>query len=118
VDLSPGLVERARERFPQLRWLVQDAEALELDQTFDYVILSDLLGHLEDIGLALQQLHAVWRPDSRVVITYYNYVWEPLLIGGQGVQPLGASTDGTREKLREQIELHRGIPGPAPGTCA
>lgn len=79
VDLSPRMVERAKEKFPDIAWLVGDAESLDLGQQFDYVILSDLLGHLEDIWTAFQRLKRVSRSDTRVVITYYNYLWEPLL---------------------------------------
>jgi SAM-dependent methyltransferase len=79
VDLSPKMVERARARFPHLTWLEQDAETLDLGRQFDYVILSDLLGHLEDIWLAFRRLQSVCRPDTRLVITYYNYLWEPML---------------------------------------
>ena len=79
VDLSPRMVEKAKENFPDITWLVGDAESLDLDQQFDYIILSDLLGHLEDIWTTFQRLKHVSRPDTRVVITYYNYLWEPLL---------------------------------------
>jgi SAM-dependent methyltransferase len=79
IDLSPRMIERARQKFPHLTWLVADAEALDLGRRFDYVILSDLLGHLEDIWSTFQGLKSVVGPDTRVVITYYNYLWEPLL---------------------------------------
>jgi SAM-dependent methyltransferase len=79
VDLSPRMIERARARYPRLTWLVQDAEALEVERSFDYIILSDLLGHLEDIWAALHRLHPACRPDTRIVITYYSYLWEPIL---------------------------------------
>ncbi|HEV8311096.1 MAG TPA: glycosyltransferase, partial [Methylomirabilota bacterium] len=79
LDLSPRMVERARAKFPGLTWLVGDAEALALDRRFDYVIMSDLLGHLEDVWSAFQQLKGVARPDTRVIITYYNHFWEPVL---------------------------------------
>ena len=82
VDLSPAMVREARGRFPRLRWEVGDAEALatlELERPFDYVVLSDLLGHLEDIWATFRGLHRVMRRDSRVVITYYSYLWEPVL---------------------------------------
>jgi SAM-dependent methyltransferase len=79
VDLSPAMVKLAQQKFPHLTWVVGDAEALDLDRRFEYVILSDLLGHLEDIWSALQGLKRVSGPDTRVVITYYNYLWEPLL---------------------------------------
>jgi SAM-dependent methyltransferase len=82
VDLSPAMIERARGRFPGLEWAVGDAEAVETlapGRSFDYVVLSDLLGHLEDIWATFRGLHRVVRPDSRVVITYYSYLWEPVL---------------------------------------
>jgi ubiquinone/menaquinone biosynthesis C-methylase UbiE len=79
IDLSPGMVEVARRRHPDLTWIVGDAEAVELDGTFDYIVLSDLLGHLEDIVETLRSLRSLARPETRVIITYYNYVWEPVL---------------------------------------
>jgi ubiquinone/menaquinone biosynthesis C-methylase UbiE len=79
VDISPKMVEIARTRFPQLEFLVADAETLEPGRTFDYVVLSDLLGHLEDIWTTLRNLRRAVHSDSRVVITYYNYLWEPVL---------------------------------------
>jgi SAM-dependent methyltransferase len=79
VDLSPRMIEAARARHPHLSWMVGDAEALDLDRRFDYVILSDLLGHLEDIWTAFQGLRHVTRPDTRVVVTYYSHLWEPVL---------------------------------------
>lgn len=79
IDLSPRMVERAREKFPHLTWLIGDAESLDLGQRFDYIILSDLLGHLEDIWATFRGLHCVSGPETRIVITYYNYLWEPLL---------------------------------------
>lgn len=79
VDVSPRMVERARARYPHLTWVVADAAALDLGRTFDYILLSDLLGHLEDIWAVFQRLGALSRSDTRVIITYYNYLWEPVL---------------------------------------
>ena len=81
VDLSPRMVEHARAKYPYLTWLVGDAEALDVlgDRRFDYILLSDLLGHLEDVWAMFQGLRRLSRPDTRVVITYYNYLWEPVL---------------------------------------
>ncbi len=79
VDLSPRMIEQARMRYPHLTWLVGDAEAMDPGRRFDYVIMSDLLGHLEDVLAAFQHLRSAVGPDTRVVITDYNYLWEPIL---------------------------------------
>lgn len=46
---------------------------------FDYVVLSDGLGRLEDIQSVLERIHGLTTPRTRVVIGYFNYLWEPFL---------------------------------------
>ncbi len=79
IDFSPRMVEHARERHPDLEFREMDAEALHLDETFDYVIISGLLGDLDDIQLFFNRLHHVTRPDTRIIVDYYNHLWEPLI---------------------------------------
>jgi len=100
VDLSPAMVALARSRFPALAFETMDAEDLKLDETFDYVVLSDLLGDLQDVGTAFEKLHAVVRPDTRIVITYYNHLWEPAL---KLAEKLGAKT---RQNLQNWFHLN------------
>ena len=83
VDISPKMVAAARARYPHLAFLVGDAERLPLSGTFDYVILSDLVGYLDDVQRAFEQLRAVCHPRTRVIVTYYNYLWEPVLRAGE-----------------------------------
>lgn len=82
VDFSPKMIEAAKAagRDPALEFRPGDAEALDVDEKFDYVVMQDLVGSLDDIWLAFRGLHKVTRPDSRVVITTYNPLWEPLVI--------------------------------------
>lgn len=79
IDFSEGMIRVARERHRDLAFCVGDAEALPITGTFDYVILSHLIGHLTDIWQALKELRRVTRPDSYVIITYSNSVWRPFL---------------------------------------
>ena len=79
VDFSAPMITRARTRHPEHTFLIGDAEYLPLRARFDYVILSDLVGSLMDVQTALAQLQKVTAPHSRLVLTYYNYLWEPLL---------------------------------------
>ncbi len=78
VDFSAQMIHLARSRYPALRFLEDDAEALTLDEKFDYIILSDLVSGLWDIQAALKNLHRVSHSRSRIVISFYNYLWEPL----------------------------------------
>src|SRR4030095_16042538 len=43
VDFSSEMIERAKERHPELRFIQADAHQLELDEEFDVIILSDLV---------------------------------------------------------------------------
>ncbi len=93
IDLSPGMVETARQKHPQLEFQVGDAENLTLNEKFDYVVASDLIGFLHDVQQAFTNLQQACRPDTRLVISYYNFVWEPVLrlgerLGLKARQPL------------------------------
>lgn len=80
IDLSPDVVETARRRHPDLVFRRGDADAPELDEPFDYVILSDVLGYLHDIWGCLRQIHAVSGPHTRVVMSFHNALWEPFIL--------------------------------------
>jgi glycosyltransferase involved in cell wall biosynthesis/SAM-dependent methyltransferase len=80
LDLAPAMVERARAKHPSLRFETGDAEALALGgRTFDAVVASDLVGHLQDIYATLRGLHAVCHPQTKLIVTYHNFLWEGAL---------------------------------------
>jgi SAM-dependent methyltransferase len=87
IDLSPRMIELARRKHPGLTFLVDDAERLdarELDgRTFDYVIVSDVVGMLTDVWSAFRALRRLCNPRTRLLVTYYNFVWEPVLRLGE-----------------------------------
>jgi len=79
IDFSRNMVELAQQKHPHLKFIVANAEDFEINDKFDYVIMADLIGHLKDIQKALQQSSKVMEPHSKLIITYYNFLWEPLL---------------------------------------
>ncbi len=80
VDISPRMIELARARHPGVDLRVADVEWDELPPgPFDAIILSDAIGHLNDIQRALERLHGLLAPSGRLIVTYYNFVWEPIL---------------------------------------
>jgi len=83
VDISPKAVEIARAKHPGLSFHVGDAENMTLSEPFDYVLLSDLIGYLDDVQRAFEQLNGVCHPRTRVILTYFNYLWEPVLRAGE-----------------------------------
>lgn len=71
VDLSPGMLELARERGLE----VHEANATELpfeDASFDVACSFKVLAHVRDIELAMAEMARVVRPGGRVIAEFYN----------------------------------------------
>lgn len=87
IDLSPKLIERARQKHAGLQFIVGDAERLNApelrDRRFDYVVLADVVGLLSDVWAAFRALRGICAARTRVIVTYYNYLWEPILKLGE-----------------------------------
>lgn len=79
IDFSSRMVSLAAQKYPRLEWCVADVEVLKLGESFDYIVVSDLLGYLVDIERSFHTLKTVSHKRSRLVITHYNYLWEPVL---------------------------------------
>src|SRR5438874_3666613 len=76
IDFSPLMIEQARRRHPNLRFVEGDALDLALDETFDYVMLSDLLSDLWDVQRVLTRVRQVCTPRTRVILNFYSRLWE------------------------------------------
>ena len=54
VDLSERIIDVAKRKFPDLKFFVGDVEdeafISNLEGPFDYILLSDTIGYLDDIG--------------------------------------------------------------------
>jgi len=83
VDFSDTMVAEARERHPGLDFRVSDIEAPgafdHLDGPFDYIVLSDTVGSLEDVQGTLERLHGLCNSETRLVIAYFSSLWAPVL---------------------------------------
>ena len=93
IDISPKMLEVGATKFPHLQFEVGDLESLQIEEKFEYVLLDETLGYVNDIQLAFKELHKVCKPETRIIIVYYNYLWEPILkfaeaVGLRMKQPL------------------------------
>jgi len=83
IDISDKMIDRAREKFPGLHFEAGDVGNLQGDEKFDYIILSGLLGELDDIQQLFLDLKSFCYPHTRIIIEYYSYFWQYILKLGE-----------------------------------
>ena len=79
IDLSTKMIEKAREKHPHLDFLCGDISELSTTDELDYIILAGTLGESKDIQTLLESLHRLCNPKTRIVIEYFNPLWQYLL---------------------------------------
>jgi SAM-dependent methyltransferase len=86
VDFSENFLRIAREKHPSLTFIHADAADFSVDEVFDYIIISDLLSSLWDIQKVLHNLRKLTSPQTKIIISTYNYIWEPALRLGENLR--------------------------------
>src|SRR5689334_14367361 len=77
VDFSEEMVARARQRHPELEFIHTDAHDLsEIAETFDVIILSDLINDLWDVQCAFEQLKRLCTGHTRIILNFYSRLWQ------------------------------------------
>ena len=85
IDVSAPGIREARERYGPsgLRFVEGDftdrALLAQAGGPFDVILLVNVVTHLTDVQAALEALHAVSHPGTRVLIYSYSRLWQPLL---------------------------------------
>ena len=94
IDLSPGMLERARARGLDVREASVTAIPFD-DASFDVTCSFKVLAHVPEIGRALAEMARVTRPGGVVIAEFYN----PLSLRGlvKRLGPAGAISAGKRE---------------------
>lgn len=78
IDLSSKQISVARERLPGCEFHVQAGEYLQLEEQFDYIILSDTLNTVADVQQLLERLHTVSHEGTRLIINFHSSLWRPI----------------------------------------
>lgn len=79
IDISGEMVRAASAKYPHLEFRHMPAECFDIDERFDYIILSDLVGFLYDIRLVFERLRSACHPQTRIIIHWYSRLWQPIL---------------------------------------
>jgi ubiquinone/menaquinone biosynthesis C-methylase UbiE len=89
IDFSDEMLQRAREKYSHLSFINNDVHKLNLDETFDVIIFSDVVNDLWDVQAVLEQTKKLAGPETRIIVNSFSRVWElPLIMA----QKLGLST--------------------------
>jgi len=83
VDFGAETIARAASRHPDLHFVpgdVEDPATLSgIEGPFDYIVIADTIGMFEDIDGTLRLVHQLCAPSTRIIISYYSHLWEPVL---------------------------------------
>ena len=83
IDISPAMIDFAKQHYPGIDFHEMDALNINLNEKFDVIILSNTIGYFVDIQKVMESLKSVCKPETRIIITYYNHFWEPILKFGE-----------------------------------
>ena len=79
IDFACPVIDIAKQTYPELHFYVDDIESLHLNETFDYIIVSDMLSCLWDAQAAMHNIRRLCHSQTRIVISQYNFLWELLI---------------------------------------
>ena len=91
VDISANMISVAQQNYPDLKFIQGDLEdesfisSLQEEGPFDFIILSDTIGYLDDCENTFAGLHSLCTLDTRLIISYYSWRWQPLLTLGEKI---------------------------------
>ncbi len=81
IDFSEEMIAWAKEKHPQknIEFFVMDANNINLNEKFDLVIISNLIGFVDDIQNVFEQVKKVCHPNTKIIVQFYNSLWEPVI---------------------------------------
>jgi len=81
VDFCTEMLDLARTNYPDLSFVQADVHACDLEETFDFVILSDLVHDVWDLQEVLTTARPLCATHTRIILNFYSRLWElPLAV--------------------------------------
>lgn len=83
VDFSNAMIAQAKSRHQHLTFVAGDAEHAEtvaaLEGPFDFILVMDTIGELDDVQAFMALLHPLCRRETRLIVGYFSHLWYPAL---------------------------------------
>jgi SAM-dependent methyltransferase len=89
VDFSTEAVKLGSKKHPSLRFIEADAHSFDVNETFDVVILSDLINDVWDVQTIFRNVARVSSRRTRVIVNFFSLLWKAPLMT---VRRLGFAT--------------------------
>lgn len=90
VDFGAQTIATANARHPELHFVLGDVEDAatwnSIEGPFDYIVIADTIGMFEDIDGTLRLVQELCTPSTRIIISYYSHLWEPILKAAEAVK--------------------------------
>ncbi|HNM31488.1 MAG TPA: methyltransferase domain-containing protein, partial [Chitinophagales bacterium] len=85
IDFSENMIAAANASFPNVHFRVMDAENITLEKKFDVIIFNNIIGYLDNIQDVFYAIKKNCHEHTRIIISYYNHYWEPILNLGETI---------------------------------
>jgi len=79
IDFSEEMIKIASSKYKNLKFKVADANDFAFNDKFEYIILSNVVGYFNDVQRVLRNIRKNCTKMTRIIVTYYNFLWEPIL---------------------------------------
>ncbi len=81
IDFSEEHIKWAKEKHRDsgIEFVLMDANLITLNQTFDLIIISNLIGYVDDIQNVFEQVKKCCHTGTKIIVQYYNSFWEPFI---------------------------------------
>ncbi len=85
IDIAGEMVQVAKKRHPEFKFVVgfpdtnDFRELLSGEEPFDYILVNGI-DDTVDVQSAFANLRALAKRETRVLIVWYNHLWEPMVI--------------------------------------
>jgi len=76
IDPNRENIELAKTRFQNLVFQAADPHEFKTYEKFDYIIICNSLGQWHDIQKVFENTRSAVTAETRIIVTYYNYLWE------------------------------------------
>jgi SAM-dependent methyltransferase len=84
-ELSPAMADAAARRTPAFRFCALENEEVPLDERFDAIIVSGVIGDLTDVQAFFASLRRLTTHHTRVFVDHYNPLWQPIITAAERI---------------------------------